>query len=140
MEVGKKNISFGWIWILAGFLVGAVMGMWSFNGPLASPFGDYTSLPRRLLRLSHIAFIALAIINILYGYEIDKVKLKEKTKQIGSLCMIYGTVLMSVFLLAAAFFEPFKYFTMISTVLVIVAVAIILAGQLKKKPFLKIFR
>ena len=67
MIIGKKNISFGWIWILIGIIVGAIMGMWSFNGPLTSPVGDYVSLPRRMLRLSHIAFIALAIINILFA-------------------------------------------------------------------------
>ena len=58
MEVGKKNVSFGWIWVLAGLIVGGIMGMWSFNGPMPSPIGDYTSLPRRMIRLSHIAFIA----------------------------------------------------------------------------------
>jgi cytochrome b561 len=137
MEVGKRNISFGWVWILAGLIAGAIMGMWSFNGPMPSPVGDYTSLPRRLLRLSHIAFIALAIINILYGYEIDKIQLKNKLKRIGSLCMISGAILMPTFLIAAVFFEPFKYLTMISATLVIIAVAIMATGQIKGLPISK---
>ncbi len=131
MEVGKKNISFGWIWILIGLIVGAIMGLWSFNGPMPSPVGDYTSLPRRMLRLSHIAFIALAIINILYGYEIDKIKVKDKLKRIGSKCMIYGAILMPILLMAAVFFEPLKYLTMISATLVIIAVTIMAVGQIK---------
>jgi len=133
MEIGKKNISFGWIWILAGLIVGAIMGMWSFNGPMPSPIGDYTSLPRRMFRLSHIAFIALAIINILYGYEIDKIKLKDRLKRFGSMCMIYGAVLMPLFLIAAVFFEPLKYLTMISATLIIIAVTIMVVG-LKMRP------
>lgn len=137
MEVGKKNISFGWIWILAGLIVGAIMGAWSFNGPMPSPVGDYTSLPRRMLRLSHIAFIALAIINILYGYEIDKIQLKNKLKSVGSMCMIYGAILMPIFLIAAVFFEPLKYLTMISATLVIIAVAIMAIGQIKGMSFSK---
>jgi len=132
MEVGKKNISFGWIWILAGLIVGVIMGMWSFNGPMPSPIGDYTSLPRRMLRLSHIAFIALAIINILYGYEVDKIQLKNKLRRIGSLCMIYGAILMPIFLIAAVFFEPLKYLTMISATLVIIAVLIMVIGKINK--------
>ncbi len=129
--IGKRNISFGWLWILFGVLIGAVMGMWAFNGPMASPVGDYTSLPRRMLRLSHIAFIALAIINILYGYEIDKIKLKRKFKDIGSLFMIFGAILMPLLLLGAVFYEPFKYLTIIPASLVIIALVIIVLGKLK---------
>lgn len=132
MEIGKKNISFGWVWILVGLAVGAVIGMWSFNGPMPSPVGDYTSLPRRMLRLSHIAFIALAMINILYGYEIDKIKLQNKLKSIGSMCMIYGAILMPIFLIAAVFFEPLKYLTMISATLIMIAVAIMAIGQIMR--------
>jgi hypothetical protein len=132
MEIGRKNISFGWSWILAGIILGAVMGMWSFNGPFSSPVGDYTALPRRMLRLSHIAFIALAIINILYGYEIDKIKLKEKQKKIGSNCLIYGAVLMPLILIGAVFFEQLKYLTIIPAVFVIISISIVVVGKLKK--------
>lgn len=129
VNIGRKNISFGWLWILTGIVLGAVMGMWSFNGPLQSPLGDYASLPRRLLRLSHIAFIALAMINILYGYEIDKINLKDKFKKIGSKSMIYGAVLMPVLLLAAVFYEPVKYFTVIPAFLVIIGLLVIVRGK-----------
>ena len=132
MEViGKKNISFGWVWILFGIFVGALMGMWSFNGPMPSPVGDYTSLARRMLRLSHIAFIALAIINILYGYEIDKIKLKKFYKKVGSLCMICGAILMPLLLIAAVFLEPFKYLTAIPATLVIISLLIMVIGRIK---------
>jgi hypothetical protein len=131
MIIGKKNISFGWIWILIGIIVGAIMGMWSFNGPLTSPVGDYVSLPRRMLRLSHIAFIALAIINILYGYEIDKTRLKEKLKKLGSNCMIYGGVLMPLVLLVSVFFENFKYLTAIPATLIIIALILMVLGRIK---------
>jgi len=132
VNIGKRNISFGWIWILVGLIVGAIMGMWSFNGPLASPVGDYTSLPRRMLRLSHIAFIALAMINILYGYEIDKVKLSEKLKKMGSNLLIYGAILMPLFLIISIFFEPFKYSTVISATLIIISIFIMVVGKIKK--------
>jgi hypothetical protein len=131
LNIGKRNISFGWFWILVGVLLGAVMGMWSFNGPLPSPLGDYTSLPRRLFRLSHIAFIALAVINILYGYEIDKLMLKERVKKLGSATLIYGAVLMPILLISAAFYEPIKYLTMIPAILVVIALFIMVAGKRK---------
>jgi len=127
--IGKKNISFGWIWILFGIIMGAIMGLWSFNGPFPSPVGDYTSLPRRMLRLSHIAFIMLAIINILYGYEIDKLKIKEKLKKIGSNFMIYGAILMPFILLSSVFIELFKYLTIIPAVFIITSLLIIVFGK-----------
>lgn len=130
--IGKKNISFGWVWILVGIILGAVMSLWSFNGPLPSPVGDYSSLPRRLLRLSHIAFIALAIMNILYGYEVDKINMKEKFKKIGSKCMMYGAILMPILLLAAVFLEPLKYLTIIPAILIIISVLIMVFGKYKK--------
>lgn len=133
MEIGKRNIRFGWIWVLVGLLVGAVMGMWSFNGPMPSPVGDYASLPRRMLRLSHIAFIALAFMNILYGYEIDKTKLTPRMKRLGTGLMISGALLMPLFLLSAVFYEPLKYLTVISATLLMVAVAIITIGLVRKK-------
>ena len=126
MKIGRTNVRFGWIWILVGIICGAIMGMWSFNGPLVSPVGDYISLPRRMLRLSHIAFIALSMMNILYGYEIDNIK--SKFKKLGSNCMICGGVLMPLILLGAVFFEPIKYGTMIPVFLIIIALVIIIKG------------
>lgn len=127
--IGNKNVHFGWVWLLFGLLLGAVMGLWSFNGPFASPFGDYTSLPRRMIRLAHIAFIALGMINILYGYQIDKLVVKEKYKIIGSRCLVSGSVLMPIMLIGAAFFEPLKYFTAIPATLIIVSISIIAFGS-----------
>ena len=130
---GNRNISFGWFWILVGVIVGAVMSMWSFNGPLTSPVGDYTSLPRRLLRLAHIAFIALGIINILYGYEIDRVKIKDKLKNVGSKCIIYGAIFMPLVLISAVFFEPLKYLAVIPAMLVMISLIIIVIGKIMKR-------
>ena len=129
--IGRKNIKFGWLWILVGIFVGAIMSMWSFNGPFVSPVGDYDSLPRRMLRLSHIAFIALAMINILYGYEIDKVKLKEKFKSLGSNFILYGAILMPLVLMGAVFYENLKYFAVVPIFLIIISLIIILAGIMK---------
>jgi hypothetical protein len=57
-----------WLSIVTGLLMGAVIGLWSFDGPVAAPAGfeDPSALARRLLRLSHIAFIALPALNILH--------------------------------------------------------------------------
>jgi hypothetical protein len=131
ISIGHRNIRFGWLWILAGIILGAILGMWSFNGPLPSPIGAYDALPRRMIRLSHIAFIALSIINILYGYEIDSLRIGEKAKKSGSLLLILGSVLMPTFLIISAFFEPFKYILMIPAMLILASLVIMAFGKFR---------
>jgi len=130
--VGRKNITFGWVWLLSGLICGAILSLWSFNGPLLSPLGDYTALPRRLVRLAHIAFIALAIVNILYGSSIDNTQLKKKWKNIGSQSLILGAIFMPVLLIIATSYEPIKYFLILPGTLVIIGVFVITIGLLRK--------
>jgi hypothetical protein len=54
----------GWALILAGFLGGAVLGL-GFH--LESFLGGYASLRRRLLRLGHVALVALGALNVLFA-------------------------------------------------------------------------
>ena len=132
MKFGQKNITFGWVWLLVGLICGAVIGMWSFNGPFPSPLGDYTALPRRMVRLVHIAFVALSFLNILYGHEIDKVKLSGKFRKVGCQSLMFGSIFMPTLLIISAFFEPVKYLLAIPATLVILGISIMVIGRLRK--------
>ena len=54
----------GWSLILCGFLSGAGIGLF-FTQP--EFWGGYGSLRRRLVRLGHIALVALGILNLLFA-------------------------------------------------------------------------
>ena len=56
-----------WLSLAAGAATGLIMGLWSFDAPLAAPawIGDYGDTPRRLLRFGHIAYFGLAILALL---------------------------------------------------------------------------
>lgn len=58
------NLTFGWLWITAGFVSGGIIGL-SFRN--TDYLGGYNALPRRLVRLGHISFYGLGSINIMYG-------------------------------------------------------------------------
>jgi hypothetical protein len=58
------NEPLGWLLILIGFLVGGWMGM---NFERAVWLGGYASFERRMVRLGHIAMIALGGINVLFA-------------------------------------------------------------------------
>lgn len=67
------NQIFGWVWIFLGFLSGTLMGLFFHDEKW---LGGYGSHRRRLIRLGHISFLGLGILNILFcqtflNYTID---------------------------------------------------------------------
>ena len=58
------NLAFGWIWITAGFVSGAMLGMGFHKENF---MGGYGSWERRLARLGHIAFFGTGFLNVLFG-------------------------------------------------------------------------
>jgi hypothetical protein len=54
----------GWLLILCGFASGAALGLGFHRETF---LGGYASLRRRLLRLAHIALIALGALNVLFA-------------------------------------------------------------------------
>ena len=57
------NLQLAWIWVLLGFISGAVMGGFFHR---ENWLGGYGSLPRRMYRLGHISFFGLSIINLMF--------------------------------------------------------------------------
>jgi hypothetical protein len=130
-ESGFLNRRVGWLVFLAGIIGGMVMGMWSFDGPVGAPaaLADYSSLPRRLTRLAHIAAMALGITNILYGQELGRVRMSRMTKRIGARAMAASAVLMPVALTLAAFVDArWKYLLPIPATAALIAVTLIVLG------------
>lgn len=58
------NLAFGWIWVTAGFLSGAMLGMGFHKENF---MGGYGSWERRLARLGHIAFFGTGFLCVLVG-------------------------------------------------------------------------
>lgn len=58
------NFTAGWWLILAAFATGAVVGLGFHREEF---LGGYGSFRRRMLRLGHVAFAALGILNVVYG-------------------------------------------------------------------------
>lgn len=131
--MGEINVAFGWIWLNIGIVMGMVMGLWSFDGPLKTPRGheDYSSLPRRLVRLSHVAFIVPSIINILYGKEIGSLHISAGLKTLGSWSMILAAAGISIGCLATAFWNRLKYLLAIPATLFLTATLIMAWGVLQ---------
>ena len=125
MNIGDINMVFGWIWMSLGFILGMTMGIWAEGKEW---LGGYTSVTRRYLRLGHIAFIALSIINILYGKELPLADISDTMKNIGSYLMIFGAVGVPVTCVSAAFIRKTKYFLPLPASALLTGVIILVIG------------
>ena len=133
---GRRNRLFGWSLFLFGIVYGMILGTFVFDGPLPSPerFADYSSLPRRLIRFAHIACMALGMVNVIYGHEIDKLRLSERWRRLGSNGMILSGTLMPLFLTLAAFQIQWKWGLPVPATAALVAVAVLVRGLAGKEP------
>ena len=105
------NVAVGWASLATGALTGLVLGLWSFAGPFPVPdwIGGYDDLSRRLLRLGHIAFFGLGILNIMLARHLCRPRARVSGVQLALGAMIFGNVALPLTLMAAAIYEPLKY-------------------------------
>ena len=129
-EVGLRNRQFGWSLFLIGIVYGMALGLFAFDGPFPAPdrFADYASTPRRLIRLAHIACMALGIVNAVYGHEIDRLAIGERVRRLGSRLMMLSGALMPLLLTLAAFQAPWKWGLPIPALAALGAVGILVSG------------
>lgn len=133
-SVGHINIAFGWSWMCLGFITGMVMGtrveQFGINTLDRGPdwLGGYESVPRRLLRLGHVAFIMLPLLNIVFGQHIDAASVAYAWKRVASVSMIVGAVGIPLLCLTAVFYRPAKILLGVPATAVLLANAIIAYG------------
>ena len=61
--VSQPNLVFAWVWMLAGFVSGMMMGL-RFHDE--NWMGGYGSFKRRMYRLGHISFFGLGAVNLFF--------------------------------------------------------------------------
>lgn len=66
LSPSEWNRRIGWTSAAVGGITGLILGLWSFDGPFPVPgfLGEYGDTSRRLVRLGHIAFFGLGILNL----------------------------------------------------------------------------
>ncbi len=86
-----NNEIFGWLWISLGLASGAVLGLFFHR---ADWLGGYDSYRRRLVRLGHISFFGLGILNVLYSLTAYRLSDKGLDLRLTSWSMIVGGIAM----------------------------------------------
>ena len=116
------NIVAAWIGFLMGCIAGAVPGLLFYEKEW---LGGYASWPRRMIRLAHIAFFGIALLNIAFAFTIRTFGLDRDAK-IPSLLLIAGAVTMPLICYLSAWKPVFRHVFFIPAVCVILAVWLVL--------------
>ena len=128
--LGRANVRVAW-WMIGGSMtVGAVLGLWSFGGPVPAPVGfvAYDDLPRRLARLGHIAGIALPMLNLLYVPWMERARWNGPIRRAGCRLLLFGTVALPTLLVLAAFWNTGRYLLPIPVASLTIATCLLAAG------------
>lgn len=89
---GARNLRGGLALLAAGLLAGLAMSLYAFEPIVAPPasLADYDALPRRLLRLAHVAAVMLPLLNIVLAPLVDRVRLGPRGRAAASWMLLAG--------------------------------------------------
>ena len=125
--IGASNRLVAWTGFCLGVASGALMGLWAFDGPLDVPgwIGKYGDTSRRLLRLGHIAFFGIGILNLLLVRELPLLQVGYRVKAVAAWCMNAANIFLPFTLIAAAVLAPLKYLLPLPVMGAVVALCVV---------------
>jgi hypothetical protein len=113
------NIYTAWIAFLVGIIAGAVSGLKFYSDDF---LGGYSSWRRRLVRLAHISFFGIGLINIVFALTARALNVTTGVT-IGSIALVIGAATMPLVCYISAFKPAFRHLFFIPVVAVLIGVA-----------------
>lgn len=110
------SVVIGWCLISIGFLTGGIFGLLAQN---ENWLGGYASRPRRLVRLGHIALVALGALNVVWPLTTTAAKSTSLTPVISTAFMTGGLLMGPVCFLTAFWWPGRVAFLIPSTALIL---------------------
>src|SRR5438445_375414 len=115
------NWDSGWWLILAGGATGAVLGLFFHRDDF---LGGYASFRRRLLRLGHIALMALGMLNLLFA-------LGPCESRWASWLLVTGGITMPVVCFLTAWRKPCRHLFVFPVLAIGAAIVLTISGGAK---------
>ena len=122
------NFWAGWAGMLFGLVSGAIIGLGFHKEAFA---GGYASFRRRMLRLGHVAFFALGMVNVLFALTLISSSVVIGSPRIASACLAAGGFTMPVVCFLTAWKTPFRHAFPLPVILVLVPVVLLLEGMVQ---------
>ncbi len=121
----ELNIAAGWIGLMLGVIAGAVIGLFFHREDW---LGGYDAFPRRMVRLGHISFIGLGILNLLFGFTAALVEVAQPLVSWGSIALVSGAFAMPLCCFLAAWKKGFRHLFAIPVLLVSASIVLLLTS------------
>lgn len=122
-RIAALNIFAGWAGFLAGIISGALIGMFFHRDDW---MGGYDSYRRRMVRLGHISFFGLGILNVLFGLTLKSAHFPLHWLPWASWCMLAGACTMPLCCFLSAWRKPFRHLFFVPVSSLLSGVTIIL--------------
>lgn len=117
-----------WILILLGMVSGALLGI---RFQEENFLGGYASRPRRLLRLGHISFFGLGVLNYLFAQTLTRASLDPAWALTAGWLMIAGGVTMPVCCAVNAWNARFQPLFAVPVLSLITGVSVLIVGLVR---------
>lgn len=105
LQLCSLHLLVAWVGFLGGALSGAAVGLFFHREDW---LGGYSSFPRRLIRLGHISFFGLGLLNALFALTVAVVPVVELLGRLASIGLLTGAVTMPLCCFASAWRKPLR--------------------------------
>jgi len=116
----------GWTGMVFGLLSGAVIGLFFHQEAFA---GGYGSFRRRMLRLGHVAFFGIGIINVIFALTLTNTSVVLRYPDIASICLIAAAMLMPLICFLTAWKKSFRHIFALPVLAVAIPLVLLLQGM-----------
>ena len=125
--MAQWNMFAGWAGMFFGLMSGSVIGLFFHQADFA---GGYGAFRRRLLRLGHIAFFGLGILNVIFALTLISSGVVLSYPGIASISLIAAAILMPAICFLSAWKKSFRHLFVLPVFCVAFTLFLLLDGLL----------
>ena len=112
--------------MLGGVVSGALMGLFFLKPDW---LGGYGSQPRRLIRLGHISFFGIGLLNLFYALSLTPLGVPDSAARWGSVAMLVALISMPTCCFLTAWRQPMRHLFPIPVLSAAAGIAIIISNS-----------
>ena len=125
MDTDILHINVGWLAMLLGVASGAVIGLFFHREEWAGGYGSYR---RRMLRLGHISFFGIGILNFLFAMTLSMVALPAANVGVASIGFVVAVIAMPLCCFLSAWKKSMRHLFPVPVIAVLTGIVPILTG------------